>query len=411
MTLSLRPFCLILCLYSLCMVSSCGDSFSHQFDQNFRAQLVFAEADNACGQVTIAALIPDCPVEGLCFTSACEGHNDCYATCGVDLRTCDQNFFNDMISLCAQSLSIDDPNFLVCRYTALSYWLVVQQLGVEAYEKTQELACPDNDLPTNEPPPVTGACCQPGSPPVCLDNTLFVACPTDSVFITDVTCDEVNELFGGCPIPENDKCQLATPICENQEVGALLGRCAGDVDMDRGGGVCSQSLQDCTNGRACLPADSDVFRCTVETDNRLASTDGPQAGGACAISGADAFQADVWYQYVAPCDGTLTIRMCDAITYDAMLAVYGSHTPDAECICPTDDSLLLECNDDFCGSASTVSGVTIEGVQAGACYTIRVGGWSGNGIDTSASRGMSEIDIGVVCATTNNSNMTTNAAP
>ncbi len=74
-----------------------------------------------------------------------------------------------------------------------------------------------------------------------------------------------------------------------------------------------------------------------------------------------------------------------------------SHTPDAACICPTDDSLLLECNDDFCGSASTVSGVTIEGVQANACYTIRVGGWSGNGIDTSASRGMSEIDIGVVC--------------
>jgi len=105
----------------------------------------------------------------------------------------------------------------------------------------------------------------------------------------------------------------------------------------------------------------------------------------------------VWYEYIAPCDGTLTIRMCDAITYDAMLAVYSTNTPDATCTCPTDDSLLLECNDDFCGSSSTVSGVTIEGVTTGACYTIRVGGWSGNGTETNTSRGISEIDIGVIC--------------
>jgi len=397
MSRSLHAWGSILCLLALCLIISCGDSFNHQFDQNFRAQLVFTETDRACGPVDIAALIPDCPVEGLCFTSACVGHNDCYSTCGADKKACDQAFFNDMIELCTKGLALDDPNFLVCRYTALAYWLSVQQLGDEAYTKTQELVCPPDNQPSNEPPPESGACCQPGTPPVCLDDTLFVTCPTNSVFISGVSCDEVNELFGGCPVPENDKCPLATRICEDQPTGAALGQCEGNVDTQRGGGVCSPSLQDCTNGRACLPVASQAFRCTVETDNRLATTDGPRAGGACALSGEDAFQADVWYEYIAPCDGTLTIRMCDAITYDAMLAVYSTNTPDATCTCPTDDSLLLECNDDFCGSSSTVSGVTIEGVTTGACYTIRVGGWSGNGTETNTSRGISEIDIGVIC--------------
>ncbi len=397
MSRSLRTISSTLSLATLCLASSCGESFNNQFEQNFRAQLVFADADTACGPVAIAALIPDCPVEGLCFTSACQGHNDCYATCGADKTACDRTFFNDMIDLCVQGVAIDDPNFLTCRYTALTYWLAVQQLGLEAYDKTQDLICPPDDQPADDPPAETGACCQPGAPPVCLDDTLFVTCPTSSVFISGVTCDEVNELFGGCPVPENDKCPQATPICEGQPLSTSLGQCDGDVESQRGGGVCSLSLQDCSNGRACLPVTGEAFRCTVETDNRLATTDGPQAGGACAASGEDAFQADVWYEFVAPCDGTLTIRMCDAITYDAMLAVYGDNTSDATCACPTDDSLLLECNDDYCGASSTVSGVTIENVTTGACYTIRVGGWSGNGLETSTSRGVSEIDIGVIC--------------
>ncbi len=377
------------------LIASCDESFSFRFDQAFRTELLLSEPDSVCGPVSFATLVPDCPVGSACFTSACEAHNQCYGMCDITKKQCDDRFFQDMTKICSENIPLDSPDFSSCQYFAVSYWLAVQRLGGEAFEATQEGSCPPDsgdDLPVD-----VGACCQPGSPPTCEDQVEFTACPAQAVFLSSLTCDELNSTFGGCPTPPNDQCTNAFPACANDTPNPNLGLCAGNPMTERGLGVCDVTLQDCTNGMPCLPVTDDVFRCTLETDNRLASSDGPPAGGECEASGEEIFQADVWFEYTAPCDGTMVVRMCDAVTYDSILAVYGANDPDDGCLCPSDNDQLLQCNDDFCGFSATVSGLTVEGVVANACYLIRVGGWSPDGTPETADRGISEIDIGVFC--------------
>jgi hypothetical protein len=70
-------------------------------------------------------------------------------------------------------------------------------------------------------------------------------------------------------------------------------------------------------------------------------------------------------------------------------------------LCPTDNQQLLACDDDFCAASSAPSAVRIEDVVKGACYTIRVGGWSQTGVDLDAARGTFQLDVGVFCAGSN----------
>lgn len=95
------------------------------------------------------------------------------------------------------------------------------------------------------------------------------------------------------------------------------------------------------------------------------TTDGPDEP-ACLSGGYSAIGNDIWFRYVATCDGSLTATMCVA-SHDSMMAVY----QDA---CPASGGVLLACNDDYCGVAS---GLSINNVQAGRTYYIRLGGWQG----------------------------------
>jgi hypothetical protein len=72
------------------------------------------------------------------------------------------------------------------------------------------------------------------------------------------------------------------------------------------------------------------------------------------------FDDDVWYSYVAACNGDVTISLCGSL-YDTFLAVYQGSI-----------ASLLACNDDQCGQQSAVQ----VNVTSGATYLIRVGGWS-----------------------------------
>ena len=80
-----------------------------------------------------------------------------------------------------------------------------------------------------------------------------------------------------------------------------------------------------------------------------------------------------------------------------MIAVHGTQLPGEACACPADNANLLECNDDYCSVAQSTSGITLERVVAGACYLIRLGGWSRDGTFENAQRARSMLDIGVVC--------------
>jgi len=375
--------------------AGCGNG-DLTFAQALQAVLITTDSDVVCGPIGVAPLVPDCPIESVCFTDACENHNACYSRCGEAKETCDEGFFAAMIDVCERELLPLDDDYLTCRYLAVVYWFAVVQYGREAYDRTQDAACELADALRGPP----GACCRASSGgPFCETVAESFDCPIFSLFLPNVTCGEVEAAFGGCPVPLNDMCAEAEPICAGQSPVDGVGRCAGAEDTFGEGQACDLFVQDCADDVTCLPesVETDVYRCRVPTDTRLATTDGPPAAGDCEASGAESFQADVWFTYVAPCSGTLTIQMCNAGLYDSMLAVYGDHDAAGTCTCPEGTEGLLVCNDDYCGGAGTLSGLILEDVAAGACYTIRVGGWSLDGTRVSAQRGVSELDIGMFC--------------
>lgn len=418
----------------------------------------------ACGSRNdISSLVPDCPVPFVCFTQACEHHDECYGACLGTRPECDTRFLTDMVSLCNRSIPLRDPRLAPCLSAAFIYWAAVRQGGGDFY------FCDRNP---DETPTTPGACCLHEPSLICTDVDGPNLCPTNAVFIPTFTCAGVTETFGGCPRPANDDCGSGLRICADQQPDAGLGRCAPPTDTDASddvggagsadddtvgatdpagvsneggaldsgndasagdsdgtsssadgstnntgsntndgatstnadnpadelpGPICTVSAQDCPQGRPCLPFDGDAYRCTVWTDNRLASTDGPRTGFDCAFSLDGQFVADVWYEYVVPCSGTLTIRMCDQTFYDTLLGVYGTSEPNGVCSCDGLENSLIACDDDACGGFGTASAVTIPNVTGGACYLIRVGGWAFPDTEVGAGRGPGTLDIGVAC--------------
>ncbi|MFO0874904.1 MAG: hypothetical protein U0575_13170 [Phycisphaerales bacterium] len=99
-----------------------------------------------------------------------------------------------------------------------------------------------------------------------------------------------------------------------------------------------------------------------------ATTSGPTLDPDCDRGFGLSLVDDIWYTYTPTSSGTLIVGTCGA-NYDTRIAAYGG----------TCESLvLLACNDDFCGLASTM----FFPVSAGTTYHIRVGGYSGSGSGT-----------------------------
>ncbi|MHC4989927.1 MAG: hypothetical protein ACYTGC_03010, partial [Planctomycetota bacterium] len=90
-----------------------------------------------------------------------------------------------------------------------------------------------------------------------------------------------------------------------------------------------------------------------------ATTDGPDDTGCAAID------ADVWFQYVSPCTGDLTIDLCGS-GFDTSLAVYGPGCPSAD--------TALACDDNACGEQSSVT----VAISSGQLLLIRVGSPTGD---------------------------------
>ncbi|MEK6644954.1 MAG: hypothetical protein AABZ08_13715 [Planctomycetota bacterium] len=102
---------------------------------------------------------------------------------------------------------------------------------------------------------------------------------------------------------------------------------------------------------------------TFPYDSRGAATDGPldSPGPPCTN-----VNQDVWYQYIAICDGQLSASLCTGTTYNAAMAIYDG------CTCPPSLGAMLACDNDSCGPGGPPV-VTIP-VTMGQCYLIRVGG-------------------------------------
>lgn len=377
---------------SICYIG-CGAAGDTPFGDAFQRTLGSIDRDRVCGPGDIAPLIPDCPVEGVCFTTGCNAHDHCYRQCGVDKAACDRQLHRDLIRICDRELTALHEDYSVCTYMAYLFWVAVDRLGQSSFDETQEI----HGCNLIDPLVRDGACCLPGAPPVCEDRDETTKCQFDAVFVPGLSCAEVSATLGGCPVPPNDECADRIRVCPDQTANDDLGRCVGESDFVPGERLCSVTSQDCYTGEPCIPLEHDAYRCRAYGDNRLASTDGPEAGGDCEPSGVDSFQADIWYEYVAPCSGVLTVRMCEGTFHDTMLSVHGGHDPAAGCSCPDDNSDLLVCDDDSCGGFSAASVASVERVVEGACYTIRVGGWSNDGTIPGTARGKVEFDVLMVC--------------
>jgi len=285
----------------------------------------------------------------------------------------------------------------------------------------------------------------------CTEGTVSTCLPYGGLFIPigvgypHESCADVT-----CPVPPNDECENAEPICQNVctyavanedciGAGDPAGCCTGAgsgtcnrlssrwtcnvdddcpypdlclpwaTDPDNGycvnadllddGPVCSRSARDCVDDSSCRPyPDGDVYRCFAYADNRLAWTDGPTTAGDCFGSGADSFQADVWHKITAPCTGALVIDHCRSEWgSDWMLAVFGDGgTQFADTACPIDDNTdLIICNDDFCPGEGP-SGVQADVVKD-ATYLLRTGGWAPGGELAWAAQGTATMNIGFMC--------------
>lgn len=105
-----------------------------------------------------------------------------------------------------------------------------------------------------------------------------------------------------------------------------------------------------------------------------ATTDGPANG----CGSGSQIHNDIWFDYTAPANGTLTISTCGTAAYDTALAIHSGVG------CPP--AAPLACNDDFAGCAGFTSTASTP-VVSGQHYLLRVGGFG------ASSRGTGTLNV------------------
>ena len=112
---------------------------------------------------------------------------------------------------------------------------------------------------------------------------------------------------------------------------------------------------------------------TVEYDNRCADTEAG-APTSCGTPGGGDLSFDVWFRYIPPAPGILTVETCDSRPiFDGFGAIYRAADNDCGDIIGAGVSLDAACNDDGCGPGGPWH---LEiGVLAGEEMIIRAGGW------------------------------------
>ena len=176
-----------------------------------------------------------------------------------------------------------------------------------------------------------------------------------------------------------DECVGACCVCgctERTDIDCVVrsGDFSGSGSVCGGSGSCSPTPpatnDDCATAEwvGCEVTDGIV---PIPFDNRCATTDGPDPVP-CASD--QPFGADLWYKCIPTVSGVLTASTCGSTSMDGILALYEGDV--GECPCPSNNAMLLTCGDDTCGVGGGPAAVTME-VEAGRCYLIRVGGWSG----------------------------------
>ncbi len=182
-------------------------------------------------------------------------------------------------------------------------------------------------------------------------------CPIDPLWVTytaDTTQACITKVFGGA-VPSPGRYRISVrpvgivPLCPQQSKYTLW------VDVD-----------DCPgpnpppSNNTCGSAGSPYLNPgTLTFDTTGATTDGPAEP--CGFSGVN--DADVWFNFPAPCNGTATLQT--VASFDRLLAAYT--------MCPNAGGVLIACGTGIGPIPASISFPTV----AGQIYTIRAGGKSG----------------------------------
>jgi hypothetical protein len=202
---------------------------------------------------------------------------------------------------------------------------------------------------------VTGACCDDATGS-CTENVNIADCQGASErFNAGLACSEFDppcSAPGACCLPDRTCVDVTEADCTAQNGTWRTGSCAGPPVVN-----CPPENDDCADATP-ISVGSYLF------DTLGAATDGPALNpGQPACTEVN---QDVWFSYVASCNGLLTVSLCAGTPYDSALAVYDG------CTCTPAAGSEIACDNDACG-AGGASRVQLV-VTMGQCYLIRVGG-------------------------------------
>ncbi|MDP7029981.1 MAG: hypothetical protein QF733_07150 [Phycisphaerales bacterium] len=164
-------------------------------------------------------------------------------------------------------------------------------------------------------------------------------------------------VVGACCFADGSCMSVWEPDCS----GAFQGQ-----DVDCADVVCAEAPANTVCSGAIAIGDGDTG-----IDNTAALTDGPADFTLCDNFGEEGVYNDLWYSYVASCDGTVTVSTCDTVDFDSRLAVYDA--------C---DGTMLVCNDDCGGANNSLSSELALDLAAGDSVVIRVGSFAEGGTGT-----------------------------
>ncbi len=347
-----------------------GDYY-HMVSDNAGANLAYAATFNGEEDVYFLRISRDCNGNGI--------DDDCDVTCGAPGTRCDVPGCG-LQSDCNGNAVPDD-----CEPSADCNNNTIQDICDIASHTSQD--CDSNQVPDE---------CQTFLD--CNQNTVADYCDIGTGNSLDCNAN-------GVP----DECDIGTTSTDangNEIPDDCEGACCSCVSCsDRSESACEISggtfsglgilcgaANSCTPGGpandACaqaimLPSDPIV---SMAFNNSCATTDGP-ANVNCPAS--QPVGKDLWYDYRAPCTGTVTASLCDKTTFDTVIDIYSNNNP--TCLCPASSAGLISCDDDSCGTGGGPSRVTFN-VTAGNCYTIRVAGWN-----SSAGSGVMDLTYNTTC--------------
>jgi hypothetical protein len=278
---------------------------------------IFAGPDSICADVDCMSYTGACCVNGTCHQVVQSACNDMSGKYGGNGSSCSATDCDDFLGAC-------------CAFDNCFMASTVECDLFDGFFHGYGVQCTDPDV---ECGPDRGACCV---DLVCEDDVTEVSCNQDDGqwYGANTTCDDV--------------------VCD-------------DGPTDDPGDTCETAFA--------AAIGSNPFN----TNNATQSTFPPPSEGGCSGTYLDWDDSpDVWFKWVSPTYGLLSLDTCQSGSYDTSLAVYQG--PDC------DNLVQIGCNGDgngLSGCQAYYSYVEDLDVSYGETYWFRLGGWlgaSGSGV-------------------------------